>query len=732
MKSKIFYLLAACIALLTAACERSLTEADDAGEGYVEMAFRATETRTISSSYLRLERCTIRIYAKQTAADGSVSQSLVRKYDPGDCPARIKLLAGDYAIRVQCGKAPALASFDDCLYEGTADCTIQSGKTSKVTVTCRPRSSIVQVVFGHFEEEVLNSGVVPSVTLKLLDTAAPDSLVYRRGGDNTGYFTVPAQGSRLEWTFRARNAKKGEDLVKTAVLDSLIRPATKYTLTFKYSSDLPGYIYVELTDVDTSTDDSNDVFVFSPEPEVLEFTGVKKYQEDQNIEFKLQANGEANLAQAEIHLTGTGTTATRAAASSGKLLWQWKLAEDGANGEKEGVRWVQSDPKNMTVTLTPDFFTDFSGGGNDLYCTVKDTNGADVSSAMTVRKPGLFPLTEYDLWSNSITLRAIMEEDGVVPTFRLRETGSEEVRTLVGAPVGDTGDEYQAVFEPEWTASDNAVVGVKVYRPEFGIFANHSYEVEVVSGDRVVFPGEFATTCDQPIPSYDSSSACFTENNATHDAKNFWGSGNNSFSNTLCTYDAATGAAHLKAADAGMLGITMLAAGNFFSGTFYRPGTTGTVYFGEKYDWKARPKALRLQYWAKIGKVDKTRYKLNGKDPLSSGAQDISVIYVAIVDWSKPHEVSSGMSDPTGMWSPDETNNPGEGQVIGYGIVRLSESTAGTDLVDLEIPIFFYDKVAKPSKNYTLVISCSTSYYGDYMCGCKTNEMKVKDFSWVY
>lgn len=55
-----------------------------------------------------------------------------------------------------------------------------------------------------------------------------------------------------------------------------------------------------------------------------------------------------------------------------------------------------------------------------------------------------------------------------------------------------------------------------------------------------------------------------------------------------------------------------------------------------------------------------------------------------------------------------------------------------TLLEDLEIPIFYYDRETKPSKQYQIVISSSTSYYGDYMCGCKTNWMYLTDFSWVY
>lgn len=53
-------------------------------------------------------------------------------------------------------------------------------------------------------------------------------------------------------------------------------------------------------------------------------------------------------------------------------------------------------------------------------------------------------------------------------------------------------------------------------------------------------------------------------------------------------------------------------------------------------------------------------------------------------------------------------------------------------MIEAELPINFYDKSAKPSGTYSLVISCSTSAYGDFMTGCDSNVMYVDDFEWVF
>ena len=62
----------------------------------------------------------------------------------------------------------------------------------------------------------------------------------------------------------------------------------------------------------------------------------------------------------------------------------------------------------------------------------------------------------------------------------------------------------------------------------------------------------------------------------------------------------------------------------------------------------------------------------------------------------------------------------------------ITESTAGDEMVDKELEIFYYDKQTKPSKPCKIVISCSANMYGDYMNGCSTNRLYIDDFQWVY
>ena len=52
---------------------------------------------------------------------------------------------------------------------------------------------------------------------------------------------------------------------------------------------------------------------------------------------------------------------------------------------------------------------------------------------------------------------------------------------------------------------------------------------------------------------------------------------------------------------------------------------------------------------------------------------------------------------------------------------------------EVTIDLNYYDTAAKPSSdNYSVVISCACSAYGDYFNGCSSNTLYVDDFEWVY
>jgi len=107
---------------------------------------------------------------------------------------------------------------------------------------------------------------------------------------------------------------------------------------------------------------------------------------------------------------------------------------------------------------------------------------------------------------------------------------------------------------------------------------------------------------------------------------------------------------------------------------------------------------------------------------------------VCIVNWDARHNVTSGNNaSPSGVWNPETLDGLSEAEktgLIAYGVVYLEEDKSADQL--LSIPLTYYDKNAPaPNGKYPIIISFSTSRYGDYLNGT-VNTLSVKDFQWVY
>lgn len=382
----------------------------------------------------------------------------------------------------------------------------------------------------------------------------------------------------------------------------------------------------------------------------------------------------------------------------------------------------------MILTLQP------AHSGNHVFTlNVTDNAGRHVEKALTFHytAPSSFTVSNIDLWKNTATVSAENLPEGAKVQYRLLNEEAWQEATA--------GNDGTFTINATWTEGTNAA-GLKVYTVDTktGVFAGHTYQLRAVKGEEVVGTGDFETEAGDVIPNGDMSGWSEREmKNLTGKPVNvaypnaagnsFWGCGNNGITTTLCTAEAVgdNTCAKLKAVN-----MFVLAAGNLFTGSFEYANMSGTVSFGQAYNYSARPVGMKVRYKGTIGVVDVNKH--NG--PLAKGEPDKARIFVSIVDWSAPHQVTSGISSATGMWDPEtmaglEANET----VIAYGTKLITESTVGEDFVELTLPLNYYNKDAvAPTGNYTLVISCSTSVYGDYMNGCSTNELYVDDFQWVY
>ena len=163
---------------------------------------------------------------------------------------------------------------------------------------------------------------------------------------------------------------------------------------------------------------------------------------------------------------------------------------------------------------------------------------------------------------------------------------------------------------------------------------------------------------------------------------------------------------------------------------------TGTVEFGQKYTYTSRPTGLKLTYKAAFDVTGSGFYKKwedSYHSSITSG-QDQASIIVCIINWNARHNVASGnKAAPTGVWNPESLYGLSEAEksgLIAYG-VAYPDANANSDTL-LNIPLNYYDKdAAAPDGNYTIIISCATSRYGDYLNGTE-NDLYVKDIEWIY
>lgn len=375
----------------------------------------------------------------------------------------------------------------------------------------------------------------------------------------------------------------------------------------------------------------------------------------------------------------------------------------------------------MLPTLTPD---------SDHVFTVKltDKAGQDLEQACTFHytgEPATLSVDEssVDLWANTVKLNV-----SGATSVAYREKGTETWITVTP----DGNGEY--IVAPVWNESKNTA-DITIYTPEAGtgIFAGKTYEFQL-NGETVA-DAELTTASGDVIPNGDMSqwsnnSRGVTAPNA--EGESFWDSGNNSMTDALCVED--NDVAKLK--PYALTFLSIFACGNLYTGEFDFQMPSGTANFGAEYTWNARPKAFKFKYKSTVGNID----VVGSSDPLKEleGQPDRARVYAVVVDWSERHGVASGMGvDPSStVWDPaTQTSAEGSGNILGYADLYIDTSSDEAQAAwteGVEIPFNWYDVTTKPSGKYTLVISCTTSYRGDYLTGSSNSELYVDDFEWVY
>lgn len=715
MKRHITYIAMLLTALTGASCSQDETPAGDGRTGVMAMTISTSRAET-NGEYDPLQYQKVYIYNSEGG--------LLRKYAAkDDIPERLELLSGTYRVAVEAGEEVP-ADFSKRFYKGEETFTVKPGETTHAEVVCKIANTVVEVKFDASIVENLD----PGYFVWIAGTDKFDEAEAESGGvpalkftdEGTGYYTLPAGTTSLAWMFRGTHTSGKQVEMENTLTE--VKAGGKYVFTFRYSPDLPGYIDALLIRVDTETEDKDDKIIFSPDPALL----TEGFDND------------------EVQKYTSGEKKYRIMAFAELKKFTVSVGDDSYDlltGTHEGISFTPTDKYNTELTLSDAFFAGLAGGDHAVTIHVEDANGGSNEISTTYRLQGLVPVTEksYDLWANTVTLQVVDFTRSANVTFGL--CGSDgQWKYLTGTSQGD--DFISATYAPEWenkTEADwstpNTVLPYSRIKDGTGISAGNTYDYKAtINGAE--HTGQFTTQAGNAMT--DGSLEMWRSDKqfpGSGTKYTFWGSGYNSFAKDLCTRDdtmpGRVGSYCAKLTATYNTLAKVPAPGNLFTGDF---GISlvpmgGNVSFGKNFTYNARPKAIKFKYHATIGLVD---YNLHeGKIPV--GEMDKARVFVCIVDWSAQQKVFAGTKAPTGTWDPETQTEAANGPIIGYASKFIDETTPGDEMVEITMPINYYQNTAvAPQGKFNIAVSCATSAYGDFMDACTTNVMYIDDFEWVY
>mgnify|MGYP004565881033 CR=1 FL=1 len=389
--------------------------------------------------------------------------------------------------------------------------------------------------------------------------------------------------------------------------------------------------------------------------------------------------------------------------------------------EKLNVTDYKLGPKFITsYSPNPTTIHDFSEAVSIL---VSYRNTIENWLVYVIQKETSLEFFPVNAWSRS----AYFEANGVAGKtagFRYRKTGQEWV---------------------ELKAEVNAGNGKFMTQAE-GLEPETEYEAIAFCGDEITEPQVFVTDKERQLPNSGFETWSKAESSkyySFYDPESpieelrtkWWDNGNNGSTTIGAKYaitipdtsDKTEGESSVKLASAYV--VIKFAAGNIFSGQYYKTlGTSGGVIrLGRPFEFRPRMLSLKLKY--KSGIITKETY--DGKpdnDPVKVGDKDRGIVWVSLGDWdytkyggSPECPVEVNTSDRKTFFNRDSE------AVIAYGEYVLSDSTDGW--INVEIPLEYKTLTRKPTH---IIVSCAASMLGDYFTGSADSILWLDDMKLKY
>ncbi|MGM9859434.1 MAG: DUF4493 domain-containing protein [Muribaculaceae bacterium] len=647
---------------------------------------------------------------------------VVRKFNgAAEIPAAgIKLMSGNYVAEVWTGDSVP-ASFDDRYFKGREEFTLSRGDNKSVNVTCKIANVVVAANYDATVDEVLSN-------YTLTVSHSQGSLEYVGNTDQRGYFMMNSRDKDLHWVLTG-TLNNGDTYTREGdILEA--KSATLYTLNIKCTpADTEiGGAYVTIDVDETAIDVENEIPII-PAPTIK---GI-------NFDINQEQRGEAGTfgrhsvwIQANGQLSGVTLASDYFTTLFGADVTDFDLIQMTDDALRQAIidagitNTIEyhdaEDVTTMKLVFASAFMDALTDGQYSIVITATDGNGKSGTATFAINVSDAPVATaacnDYDIWSMKATLggEIIKAEAATNPVIKYRKYG-----TLA------------------WTSVDATVDGNSFTATVTGLEPSTKYEY-IAACDAYDSPvvETFTTDNVNQLPNSDFES--WTKNGKLYwlyaDGQDmFWDSGNpalqqyTSFlSGNPPTYpDSDT--KHGGTYSACLNSINMVvkfAAGNMFVGEFLRTqGTNGVIGWGRT--WTSRPVALKG--WVKYSPAT-VNFESSDYPALKKGDTDNGIIYIALLDATMKSDDTSGKSYPVIInTATKQLFDKNAAQVIGYGELKFTEATAGSDLIEFEIPITYVRNDVKPSN---IMVTASASIGGDYFVGGEGSKMWVDDLELVY
>ena len=736
---KYIYILLAFAVMFAVSCNDDNLSRD--GEGSVTFNINCADTRTQVTDAM-LEKLTFRI----KSVIGGV-ETLIRSYSGDEIKdMSIWLIPGEYKVYVEGGDKD-VASFDKVYYKGSAEFTVKAGDSDKsITVDCYPDNVMIKVVFDDTIKTMVAEDKMTDVKAGIVFKKSDDSNIAAptldytcvKGNDGiassgVGYFILDNGQDCLDWSLSATDvSKEGKAIAKSGTYKPAdgFKAGYVYTLKFKYSADLGGYINI-VVKVDKSFESINQDVYFKPAPQ---FSGnavdktLPVYAGMSDVEYTIKAINE---------LTST----------TGESI---KVMIDGVEVTDGITTTYSEDKKECTLTLGKNFTDKLKIGSNTFRIIATDNTGAQTTYNQKYVGEGIGEMEVTNAWMGAATIKAYVTNPNASNPIVYYKSNKDSDYTSVQLTVKD------------FIGTANATVGGGREYDYYLSYSNNKIgdNAQFETGGAIIPNGgmeDWSNVGDNVLVPYKAS-------------EQYWDCGNHGSATvgaqvTLQATGRTGSSAHLDSIYASMFGIGKFAAGNIFFGKYL--GTTGTdggIGYGKPFTFDYKPDKLVVYYKGNVGSADYAGGDLQKGDSDKSqifvwlcNKSDVNMPYVVCTKYQKTFLKADGtyvkadeavdipLKDPITNKEVTYTvpaHSAGE-QVEGlvaWGFWRRTQtgvsvngSVETTDIngdvwTKIEIPLQY---VGTDKPNY-LVISCAASAYGDYFAGSTDSYMYVDDFEFVY